>query len=187
MLRTQEDLEITNKKHQQAEYHYSPIIRKVLEIFGMSAVQRVSLARSASSGEDNGLYESDFPSTAFGAPCDDLMDAGGMISRLLEATRAQHVEELRAERRCADKACKGLHRKIRVLTASMRQRQQDDQGRSEVAETKVAEQSARIIFHQRRLAARDDKNAALRIHVENLLTAVKETGAMRSVAANFQG
>ena len=69
----------------------------------------------------------------------------------------------------------------------MRQRQQDDQGRFEAAETKVAEQSARIILLERRLAARDDENAALRIRVENLLAAVKETGAMQSDAAKFQG
>ena len=110
-----------------------------------------------------------------------------MISRLLGAARAQHAEELRAERRRTDKACKGLHRKIRLLAARTRQRQQDDQGRFEAAETKVAEQSARIILLERRLATRDDENAALRIRVENSLTAVKETGAMQSAAENFEG
>ena len=153
----------------------------------MSAVQRASSSRSASSCGDNGLCESDLPNTASGAPCDDLLDAKEMISRLLEAARAQRAEELRAERRRADKACKGLHRKIRVLAARMRQRQQDEQGRCEAAETKVAEQSARILLLERRLAARDDENAALRIRVENLLAAVKETGAMQSAAAKFQG
>ena len=112
----------------------------------MSAVQRASSSRSASTCRDNGLCESDLPSTASGAPCDGLLDAKEMISRLLEATRAQHAEELRAERRRADKACKGLHRKIRVLAARMRQGRQDDQGCFEAAETKVAEQSARLIL-----------------------------------------
>ena len=92
----------------------------------MSAVQRASFSRRATSCGDNGLCESNLPSTASGAPCDDLLDAKEMISRLLEAARAQHAEELRAERRRADKACKGLHPKIRVLTARMQQRQQDD-------------------------------------------------------------
>ena len=110
-----------------------------------------------------------------------------MISRLLEAVCTQHGEELRAGRRRADKACKGLHSKIRVLAARMRQRQQDDQGCFEAAGTKVAEQSARIILLEGRLAARDDKNAALRIRVENFLAAAKETGAMQSAAAKFQG
>ena len=153
----------------------------------MSTVQRASSSTSASSVGDNGLCESNLPSTASGAPGDDLMDAQEMISRSLEAARAQHAEELRPERRHADKACKGLHRKIRVLTARMRQRQQDDQGRFEAAERKVAEQSARIILLERRLAAGDDENAALRIRVESLLTAVKETGAMQTAAAKFQG
>ena len=124
----------------------------------MSAVQRASSSRSASSGGYSGLCESDLPSTASKAPCDDLMDAKEMISRLLEAARAQHIEELRAERRRADKACKGLHRKIRVLTARMRQWQQDDQGRFEAAETKVAEQGAGVILLERGLAAKDDEN-----------------------------
>ena len=153
----------------------------------MSAVQRGSVSRSASSVGDNGLCESDLPSTASRAPCDDLVDAKEIISRLLEAARAQHAEDLRAERRRADKACKGLHRKIRVLTARMRQRQQDDQGRFEAAERKVAEQSARIILLERRLAARDDENAALRMRVENLLTAVKETGVTQSARAKPHG
>ena len=144
----------------------------------MSAVPRASSSMSASSGGANGLCESDLPSTASGGPCDDLLDAKEMISRLLEAARAQHAEELRAEGRRADKACKGFHRKIRVLAARMRQRQQDDQGCFEAAETKVAEQSARIILLERRLATRNDENAALRI---------KETGAMQSAAASFQG
>ena len=153
----------------------------------MSAVQRASSPRSASSSGDNVLGESNLPSRASGAPCDDLLDAKEMVSRLLEAARAQHAEELRAERRRADKACKGLHRKIRVLAAGMRQRQQDDQGRFEAAETKVAEQNARIILLERTLAARDDENAALEIRVENSLAAVKETGAMQSAAAKVQG
>ena len=110
-----------------------------------------------------------------------------MISRLLQAARAQHAEELRAERRRADKAPKGLRRKIRRLTARMRQRQQGDQGCFEAAETNVAEQSARIILLERRLAARGDVNDALGIRMEILLTAVKGTGAMQSAAANFQG
>ena len=76
-----------------------------------------------------------------------------MISRLLEAARAQHAEELHAERRRADKACKGLHCKIRVLAAPMRQQQQGDQGRFEAAETKIAEQRARIFLLERRLSA----------------------------------
>ena len=153
----------------------------------MSIVQRVSSSRSTSSCGDNGLCESNLPSTASGVPCDDLLDAKDMISRLLEAARAQHAEELRAERGRADKTCNGLHCKIRVLRAGMRQRQQDDQGRFEAAETKVAAQHVRIILLEGRLAARDDENAALGIHTENLLTAVKETGAMRSAAASFQG
>ena len=107
--KTQGDLESTTKIHQQAEYHYNPISRKILEILGMSAAQRASSSRSASSGGDNGICERDPPSTASEAPCDALMDAKEMISRLLEAARAQHAEEVRAERRRADKACKGLH------------------------------------------------------------------------------
>ena len=75
-----------------------PSVEKSLGIFGMSAVQRASPSRSASSGGDNGLCESDLPSTTSGAPCDDLVDAKEMISRFLEAARAQHADELRAER-----------------------------------------------------------------------------------------
>ena len=77
----------------------------------MSAVQRASSSGSASTCGDNGLCESNLPSTASGAPCDDLLDAKEMISRLLEAARAQHADELRAERRRTDKASKGLYRK----------------------------------------------------------------------------
>ena len=150
-------------------------------------MQRASLSRSASSGEDNGLCKSDLPSTASGAPCDNLLDAKEIGNRLLEAAHAQHAEKLRAQRRHADKACKGLHHKIRVLMARMRQRQQDDQGRFEAAETKVAEQSARIIFLDRRLAARDKENAAVRIRVENLMTAVEDTGATQSPTAKLHG
>ena len=153
----------------------------------MSALQWASSSRSASSCGENGLCESDLPSTASGAPCDDLLDAKEIISRLLEAARAHNAEELHAERRGADKACKGLHRKIRVLAARMRQRQQVDQGCFEAVATKVAEQSARIILLERSLAARDDENAALRIRLENLVAVVKETGAMQSAAAKFQG
>ena len=127
------------------------------------------------------------PSTASLAPCDNLLDAKEMISRLLEAARAKHAEELRAERRRADKACKGLHLNIGVLTARMRQRQQDDQGRFEAPETKVAEQSAWIILLERTLATRDDGNAALRMRVENLLPAVKETGGTHSATAKLHG
>ena len=82
----------------------------------MSALQWASSSRSASSGWDSGLYESDLPSTASGAPCDDLLDAKEMISRLLEVARTQHAEELHAERRRTDNASKGLHRKIPLLT-----------------------------------------------------------------------
>ena len=114
------------------------------------------------------------------ATCEGLTDAKEMISRLLEAARAQHAEELRTERRRADKACKGLHRKIRILTARMQQRQQDDRVRFEAAETKVAEQSVRIVLLERRLEARDDENAVLRNRVKTLLTAVKKTGPRRA-------
>ena len=69
----------------------------------------------------------------------------------------------------------------------MRQRQQDNQGQIEAPETKVAEQPARIILLEQRVAARDDENAALRMHVENLLTAVKETGAIQGETAKLQG
>ena len=68
----------------------------------------------------------------------------------------------------------------------MRQQEQDEQGRFDAAETKVAEQSARIILVERRLAARDDENAALRIHVENSRTAVKQTGGMQSSQQRFR-
>ena len=69
----------------------------------------------------------------------------------------------------------------------MQQRQQDDRVRFEAAETKVAEQSARIVLLERRLAARDDENAVLRNRVETLLTAVKETGAKESATMRRQG
>ena len=65
-----------------------------------------------------------------------------MVSRLPEVARAQHAKELRVERQRADKACKGLHCKLRMLTARMLQRQQDDQGWFEAADTKVAERVA---------------------------------------------
>ena len=153
----------------------------------MSAMQRAPSSRRPSSNGDNGLCESDLPSSASMATCEGLTDAKEMISRLLEAARAQHAEELRTERRRADKACKGLHRKIRILTARMQQRQQDDRVRFEAAETKVAEQSARIVLLERRLAARDDENAVLRNRAETLLTAVKETGAKESATMQPQG
>ena len=153
----------------------------------MSAVQRASSTMSASSPGDNGLCESNLPSTASREPYDDLPDAKEMMSRLLEPARAHNAEELRAKRKRGDNACKGLHRKIRVLTARMRQRLQDDQSRLEGAKTKLAEQSGRIFLLERRLAARDDENNALSIRLENLLTPVKETGDMQSAAAKCQG
>ena len=121
------------------------------------------------------------------ATCEGLTDAKEMISRLLEAARAQHAEELPTERRRADEACEGLHRKIRILTARMQQRQQDDRVRFEVAETRVAGQSTKIVLLERDLAARDDENAVLRNRVETLLMAVKETGAKESAAMRRQG
>ena len=153
----------------------------------MSAVQGAPSSRRPSSNGDNGLSESDLPNSASMATCEGLTDAKDIISRLLEAARAQHAEELRTERRHADKACNGLHRKIRILNARMQQRQQDDRVRFEAAETKVAEQSARIVLLERRLAARDDENAVLRNCVETLLTAVKETGAKESATMRRQG
>ena len=153
----------------------------------MSAVQGTPLSRRPPSTGDNGLCESDLPSSASMATCEGLTDAKDMISRLLEAARAQHAEELRTERRRADKACKGLHRKKMILTARMQQRQQDDRVRFKAAETKVAEQSARIVLLERRWAAGDDENAVLRNCVETLLTAVKETGAMESATMQRQG
>ena len=95
----------------------------------MSAVQRASSTMSFSSPGDNGLSESNLPSTACREPYDDLPDAKEMISRLLEPARAHNAEELRAKRTRADKACKGLHRKIRVLIARMRTQAQDTKGR----------------------------------------------------------
>ena len=77
----------------------------------MSAVQGTPSTRRPSSNGDNGLCESNQPSSAPMATCGGLTDAKEMISRLLEAARAQHAEELRTERRRPDKACKGLHRK----------------------------------------------------------------------------
>ena len=153
----------------------------------MSAVQGAPSSRRASSNGDNGLCESDPPSSASMATCEGLTDGKEMISRLLEAARTQRAEELRTERRRADKACKGLSRKKRILTARMQQRQQDDRIRFEAAETKVAEQSARIVLLERRLAARDDENAVLRNRVETLLTAVKETGDKESATMRRQG
>ena len=158
-----------------------------VENCGMSAAQGTLSSRRPSSNGDNGLCESDLPSSASMATCEGLTDAKEMISRLLEAARAQHAEELRTERRRADKACKGLHRKIRILTARMQQRQQDDPVRFEAAETNVAEQSARIVLLERRLAVRDDENAVLRNRVETLLTVVKETGARESATIRRQG
>ena len=153
----------------------------------MSAVQGALSSRRSSSNGDNGLCESDLPSSASMATCEGLTNAKEMISRLLEAARAQNAEELHTERRRADKACQGLHRKIRILTARMQQRQQDDRVRFEAAETRVAEQSTRIVLLQRHLATRDNENTVLRNRVETLLTAVKETGAKDSAIMRRQG
>ena len=153
----------------------------------MSVPQGALSSRRPSSNVDNGLCESDLPSSASMASCKGLTDAKEMISRLLEAARAQHPEELRTERRRANKACKALHRKKRIPTAHMQQRQEDDRVRFKAAETKVAEQSARIILLERRLAARDDENAVLRNLVKTLLTLVKDTGAKESATMRRQG
>ena len=102
-----------------------------------------------------------------------LEPARELIKDLLETVEHRAAEDLKAERRRADRPCKRLYKQIRVLEARLLEAETKFKMAVQSAEVQFGENKERVLLFGKGVAERDVLNLELQERVQHLLQELK--------------